>query len=262
MRRGGALLAVAMALALPPRSSVETAISWEEAEKHVGEEATVEGRVLGVHCSPLSCLLAFEPTFNRFTALVQAKHFDDFPPAELDRRYVGKRVRVHGTIESRDGKPEIALETAEQLSEAGAKRRQERDDVRAAQGQVETLERLSQVLGRVEELTERLVATQERVEALLAQLEQNQAALTAAQASQAAPPPPPGYGEPQPRPAYEHLRTVKRGMSRTDVQRLIGEPQYVEGGGGGWSTWYYGYGRSISFDGRGRAQALVGFPAP
>jgi len=51
-------------------------------------------------------------------------------------------------------------------------------------------------------------------------------------------------------------------MSRTEVQRLIGDPTFVESSGGGWTTWYYGYGRSISFDARGRATALVGFPPP
>src|SRR5207237_1179960 len=84
-------------------------------------------------------------------------------------------------------------------------------------------------------LTERLVATEERVETLLAQLEQTQAALAAAQAEQAPPAAAPSNGEPQPRPAYERLRTVKRGMSRAEVQRLVGEPTYVENGSGGWA---------------------------
>ena len=72
----------------------------------------------------------------------------------------------------------------------------------------------------------------------------------------------PSGGEPQPRPGFEALRTVKRGMTRADVQRLVGQPSYVEPSSGGWTTWYYGYGRSISFDGRGRAQSFVGFPSP
>ena len=44
-------------------------IPWDQAEQHVGEETAVQGRVLGVRCSLLSCLLAFDPTFNRFTAV-------------------------------------------------------------------------------------------------------------------------------------------------------------------------------------------------
>src|SRR5207302_1195985 len=141
----------------------ETVIPWDEAEKHVGEDVVVEGRVLGVRCSQLSCLLAFDPTLNRFTAVVQAANFKDLPPEKLEQR------------------------------EAAA------------------------------------------------------AAAAAVQASQA-PPAPASYGEPQPRPAYEALRTVKRGMSATDVRRLVGDPTSVESSGGGWTTWYYGYGRSITFD--------------
>jgi len=83
---------LALAVALPALAAAETTVAWDEADKHVGEEATVEGVVVDVHCSPLSCLLAFEPSFNRFTAVVQAHSFDVLPPADLERRYKGKRV--------------------------------------------------------------------------------------------------------------------------------------------------------------------------
>ncbi len=255
----------ALAAALPASALAGQTIKWDQAERHVGEEVTVDGRVLGVHCSPLSCLLAFDPTFNRFTAVVQARNFDAFSPKDMDRLYSGRRVRVHGKIEKLDGKPEIIVEMPDDLTRIHAERDPQRDGDRSLRAQTEILERLADVLARIEDLTERLGATQERMETLLAQMEQQGAALAAAQASQQAgppPPPPPSYGEPQPRPGYETLRTVKRGMSRSTVQRLIGQPQYVEGGGGGWTTWYYGYGRSISFDGRGRAQSMVGFPTP
>ena len=258
MRTALALLAFTAVLA--PAAADET-ISWEDADKHVGEEAAVEGRVVDVHCSPLSCLLAFEPSFNRFTAVVQARSFDAMPPAELERRWVGKRVRVQGKIEERDGKPEIVVDRPDAITLA-TKRSAERDAEKAARSQVEVMERLADVLARVEELTERLADIEQRMDTLLAQLEQRDAALAAAQASPSPAPSPPSYGEPQPRPAFEALRTVKRGMSRADVQRLVGQPQYVESGGNGWTTWYYGYGRSVSFDSRGRAQALVGFPEP
>src|SRR6266705_175868 len=144
----------------------ETVIPWDEAEKHVGEDVLVEGRVLGVRCSQLSCLLAFDPTLNRFTAVVQAANFKDLPPEKLEQLYSGKQVRVRGKVTQSERKP---------------------------------------------------------------------AAAAAVQASQA-PPAPASYGEPQPRPAYEALRTVKRGMSATDVQRLVGDPTSVESSGGGWTT--------------------------
>ncbi len=254
-----------LAAALPAASAhAGVTIKWDQAAKHVGEEVTVDGRVIGVHCSPLSCLLAFEPTFNHFTAVIQARSFETFPPKEVDRKYSGRRVRVHGRIVTQDGKPEIVVDEADDLSLLHAERSGPRDGERPATALNETLDRLGDVLGRLEDLTARVAATQERMETLLAQMEQRQAELGAAleAAQPGPPPPPPSYGEPQPRPAFEALRTIKRGMSRAEVQRLVGQPLYTEGGGRGWTTWYYGYGRSITFDGRGRAQSLVGFPAP
>jgi hypothetical protein len=228
-------------------------ISWDEADQHVGEEATVEGRVVDIHCSPLSCLLAFEPSFNRFTAVVQASSFNALPPDDLRARFQGKLVRVHGKIVNRDSKPEIVVETPDAIQLATAPGKRPSDHAAApAQAQAEVMERMADVLARVEELTERMAAVQERMDALLAQMEQRESALAAAQA------PPPAAPEPV-RPAYETLRSLKRGMSRTDVERLVGTPEYVENGGNGWTTWYYGGGRSVSFDGRGHVQALVGF---
>jgi len=224
-------------------ASAETVIPWDEAEKHVGEDVVVEGRVLGVRCSQLSCLLAFDPTLNRFTAVVQAANFKDLPPEKLEQLYSGKQVRVRGKVTQSERKPEIVVRSPADITLTAGERHRDRQerDARREQAEAEALERLATVLDRLADVTDRMAA--------------------AVQASQA-PPAPASYGEPQPRPAYEALRTVKRGMSATDVQRLVGDPTSVESSGGGWTTWYYGYGRSITFDTRGRATALVGFPPP
>jgi len=251
-------LPITLLVALPALAAAEATITWEEADKHVGEQATVEGRVVDVHCSPISCLLAFEPTFNRFTAVVQARSFDALPPAELERRYKGQHVLVHGTIRKNDGKPEIEVASSEALSLAGARRREERGPEGAPRAQAEAAQRLADVLTRIEDLTERLAGVEERLDTLLAQMEQRNAALAAAEGAQAPPPPPASAA----RPAYQAIRSVKRGMSRADVERLAGPPQYAEANSGGWTTWYWADGRSVSFDGRGRVQALNGFGTP
>jgi hypothetical protein len=247
--------ALVLVVALPALAA-ETTIAWDEADKHVGEEVTVDGTVVDVHCSPISCLLAFEPSFNRFTAVVQARSFDTLPPAELERRYKGKHVLVHGTIRQNDGKPEIEVASPEALALAGTRRREERGAESAGRVQAEAAQRLADVLARIEELTERLAAVEERMDALLAQMEQRSAALAAAESSQGPPPPPASAAPP---PAYQTLRSVKRGMSRADVERLTGPPQYAQSNGGGWTTWYWDDGRSVSFDARGRVEALSGF---
>jgi hypothetical protein len=255
------VLALVVALATPAWAA-DTIVQWDAAEQHLGEDVVVEGRVMGVHCSPLSCLLAFDPTFNRFTAVVQAKDFKEFPPDQLDARYSGRRVRVRGTIVDRDRKPEIVLSKAEDLKLVETKEDKRKKADERAETQEQILERLDAVLDRLEELTERMVTMQERMETAVAQLdERSQALMVAAATPPPAPvPAPPTYVGPEPRPGWEAMRSIKRGMAAGEVRRLVGEPVEVEPGGNGWTTWRYEGGRSISFDGRGRAQSVVGFP--
>lgn len=257
----GALL-VGLVVVLPAAAADDdkpAVITWEQAEDHVGDEVTVEGRVLGVHCSPLSCLLAFEPTFNRFTAVVQASSFGDFPPEEVDRRFNGQRVRVRGKVVERDSKPEIIVEKKDDLTLVGESRREARErQASVAEVQLETLERVAEVLERIEALTERLAAVQERMESLLVAMEEREAELASSMQAVQPVAPAPSY-EPPPRPAFEQLKTVKRGTLREEAERLLGPPEYVDTAANGWTTYFYPYGRSISFDSRGRAQALVGF---
>lgn len=260
-----AMHALAAVLVLAPRGPALAAdpIPWEDAKKHIGEEVVVEGRVLGVHCSPTSCLLAFEPTFDRFTAIVQATNFDVFPPAQLEQRFNGRRVRVRGTVRMMDEKPEIELDQPDDIVLADAEEREAARTAEVADTQTRILERLEDVLAGIEELTERLLATQQRMDVMLAQLEQRNAQLAAASAPapHAGPAVPPGMTVP-PRPAAQALRSVKRGMSADNVRRLLGEPVAVEPAVGGGEIWHYGYGQSITFDGRARATSLVGLGAP
>src|SRR5262249_39178131 len=68
------------------------------------------------------------------------------------------------------------------------------------------------------------------------------------------PAPPPRGGD-----AGPQARRERRGPR---PPRGAAEPTNVVPGGNGWSTWLYDDGRMISFDGRGRAQSLAGFPGP
>lgn len=252
-----AILVVALLLAVSARAADQT-IPWDEADKHVGEEVTVDGRVTDVHCSPLSCLLAFEPSFNRFTAVVQARSFDVFPPEEIEQRYRGKTVRVHGTIVTRDGKPEIVLQAPDDIALGGGPRaRAERPRESAPRPEGDVLDRLADALDRITALTERMAAVQERMETLLTQLEQRESALAAAE-SQGVPPAP----APAARPGYQSLRTIKRGMSARDVERLLGGPDWVEQGPNGYVVWHYSSGATVSIDGRGRVVGAAGVATP
>jgi hypothetical protein len=116
------------------------------------------------------------------------------------------------------------------------------------------LDRLDDILDRLEVISQQLAAAEERMAGLLAQLDERQRSLAAAQE-------PPAAG-PVARPAAQALRSLKRGMSVVEVERLAGRPVRVIDNGNGWATWDYGGGRAISFDNRGRVQSLSGFAAP
>ena len=245
MRRLASALVLAAALGCTLAVADDEVVPWDQAEQHVGQATVVEGRVMGVHCSPTSCLLAFDPTFNRFTAVVQARSFSSLPPNSLDAKYVGRKVRVHGTVQLLDRKPEIVVERPSDLEVV-----------------VTQEERTQQKADAQGEVLDRLESMQARLEQLALGLDQRADQLAAIEAAAQQPPPEPPSDGPPPRPGYEKLRTIKRGMTPAEVSRLAGDPTAVESSGNGTTIWYYDYGRSITFDQRGRATSLVGFPAP
>jgi hypothetical protein len=263
MRRSAFVLVLAAAfLNVRPVGADDKPVPWNQAETRVGQPSTVEGRVLGIHCSPTSCLLAFDPTFNRFTAVVQAKDFKTLAPEKLSAEYVGRQVRVHGTVQLLDKKPEIVVQRPEDLELVVTQ--QERAEKREAT-QAELVDRLDEMLDRLDTLAAQMAQTQaalQQVAAALAQQSQQLGAIAAAANTPPPAPPVPSYGEPQPRPAYEALRTVKRGMTSDEVARLVGTPSAMESNSTGGYVWDYGYGRTITFDRRNRAVGLSGFPAP
>jgi len=217
--------------------------------------------VLGKHCSPTSCLLAFDPNFNQFTAVIQAKDFKTFSPDSLDGKFVGRKVRVKGKIQMLEKKPEIIVSNPDDLQVVTTAK--EKADQRAA-SQDEVVDRMTEILERLDNLVARVEATQARLEDVANALADQGDQLAALQAAANTPPPAepePSYGDPQPRPAYEALRTVKRGMTSDDVARLVGAPLMSESNANGSFVWYYGYGRSVTFDRRNRAISLAGFPS-
>ena len=93
------------------------AISPAEAKAHVGEAVTVMGRVTGVTVSDKrhATLITFGKGYPEqvFAAVI---------PASAEARFsnlkalVGKTALVKGTVRLHQGKPEIVLESAEQLN--------------------------------------------------------------------------------------------------------------------------------------------------
>jgi hypothetical protein len=98
-----------------PSEQRTKAISWQDAAKHYGEYCAVEGTVAATHNSGKACFLNFHPNWKKyFTAVIFANRFSLFP-ATPERYYQGKKVRVTGYIKEYQGKPEIILESPEQI---------------------------------------------------------------------------------------------------------------------------------------------------
>jgi DNA/RNA endonuclease YhcR with UshA esterase domain len=90
-------------------------ILWQDAAKHYGEYATVEGKIVATHNSGKACFLNFHPNYKRyFTVVIFASAFPLFP-ANPESFYYGKKVRVSGYIKEYKGKPEIILNDPSQI---------------------------------------------------------------------------------------------------------------------------------------------------
>ncbi len=90
-------------------------IPWQDAAKHYGEYATVEGTIVAAYNSKKVCFLNFHPDHKRyFTAVIFARDFSRFPD-NPENYYQGKKVRVSGYIKEYKGKPEIILNDPSQI---------------------------------------------------------------------------------------------------------------------------------------------------
>lgn len=90
-------------------------ISWQDAAKHYGEYAAIDGTIVATHNSGKACFLNFHHDYrNYFTAVIFASNFSRFP-ANPENYYNGKKVRVSGDIKEYKGKPEIILNDQNQI---------------------------------------------------------------------------------------------------------------------------------------------------
>ncbi len=84
-------------------------ISWQDAAKHYGKYATVEGTIVKTYNSGKACFLNFHIDYkNHFTAVIFAPDFPRFPK-NPEVFYKGKEVRISGYIKKYKGSPEMIL---------------------------------------------------------------------------------------------------------------------------------------------------------
>lgn len=90
-------------------------ISWDQAGDYLGHKVWVRGRVVATNNTGKVCFLNFHRNWRRyFTVVIFASAFDRFPQPP-EKLYAGKEIRVFGEIKEYQGKPEIVVETPEQI---------------------------------------------------------------------------------------------------------------------------------------------------
>jgi|YNPBryunderm2012_1023409.scaffolds.fasta_scaffold00119_13 DNA/RNA endonuclease YhcR with UshA esterase domain len=90
-------------------------ISWEEATDYLGQTVWVRGKVVATHNSGKACFLNFHRNWRRyFTVVIFASNFHLFPKRPEDL-FLNREIRVYGQIREYQGKPEIIVESPEQI---------------------------------------------------------------------------------------------------------------------------------------------------
>lgn len=111
-----AAVADAMVTNISPAAAAESVLTPEEARNHIGESATVRGKVFGVHVTAKGDAFinvgAAYPN-QPFTVVC----FQGGMPEEDLKKLEGKTVSFKGKIKDHNDQPEIILDTADQISE-------------------------------------------------------------------------------------------------------------------------------------------------
>lgn len=108
--------ACAAGCALAPHDGPDgPTVSWRQAAKHYDEFVTVEGTVVRTHNSGKACFLNFHPNWRQtFSAVIFARSFPAFAP-KPEEFYRGKKVRVKGVVVEYEGRPEMILDSPDQI---------------------------------------------------------------------------------------------------------------------------------------------------
>ncbi len=103
--------------ALLPDSAIRgTIIPWEEAHRHQDEEIVVEGTIVRTHRAEKVLYLNFHANWKRYLSLVIL--VKDLPlfPADPEKAYRGKKVRVRGEVKLYKDRPEMVVRDPANIS--------------------------------------------------------------------------------------------------------------------------------------------------
>ncbi|HDQ25995.1 MAG TPA: hypothetical protein ENN43_04535 [bacterium] len=103
------------AAARPWRDKKKIKINWRDAGKHIGEYAEIEGVIAASKNTGKVCFLNMDKDFRRhLTLVIFASDFKKFPE-NPEKYYLGKKVRAEGRLKEYNGKPEIILNSLDQI---------------------------------------------------------------------------------------------------------------------------------------------------
>jgi len=239
-------LALALSVLVAAGAGAEP-VPGSRAADYVGKEATIEGRVLATHSSPLATVLAFAPNFSGFTAKILAADRPKFP-SDIERQYRDKLVRVTGLVTAYRGKPEMTIHEPSQLvmvqgteaTPAAGKLAGPAPSPSPDAAMEETRRVLAALEERLGALEGRLAGIEQSLEPRLAALEQSLAQRVEVARSERSP-------------------ALAPGLRASEVRALIGNPAQITRGPEGEFFWLYGGGRSLTFDRGGRLVGWTGF---
>jgi micrococcal nuclease len=100
----------------PGKPSSPLNIGWQEAHLHVGKEVVVEGKIVRTHRGKRVLHLNFHPNWKKYvTVVVLGRDLGRFP-ADAERHFEGKTVRVRGTVSLYKERPEIVVRSPDAIA--------------------------------------------------------------------------------------------------------------------------------------------------
>ncbi len=99
----------------PVSQNSKEVISWEDAQKYIGQVVSIKGKVISAHNSGKACFLNFHRNWKKyFTIVIFGSSFKKFEQAP-EVLYQNKTIIVQGLIKEYQGKPEIIVNSPTQI---------------------------------------------------------------------------------------------------------------------------------------------------
>lgn len=91
-------------------------IDWRDASKHVGDYVEITGTIVASHKNDKICYLNFDRDYvNNVALIIFASNYERFP-RDVEKYYLGKKLKVEGRVKEFKGRLEIPLDDTAQIT--------------------------------------------------------------------------------------------------------------------------------------------------